>query len=102
MIILVITAATGIVTKGLWKNLEAKPAKLLIDALQKTHIPGTSHIIWKALQSEVRNLSGGDLHWFKRRSTRKKRPVTRDNTVAIINEQHTGKAQNQGIKKKSY
>jgi hypothetical protein len=45
MIIPVITAATGIVSEGLWKNLEAKPAKLLIDALQKTHISGTSHII---------------------------------------------------------
>ena len=38
---LAITAATGIVTKGLWKNLEAIPGKLLIYALKKTHIPGT-------------------------------------------------------------
>jgi len=47
MIIPVKIAATRIVTKGLWKNLEAIPAKLLIDALQKIHIPGTSHIIQK-------------------------------------------------------
>jgi len=53
MIIPAITAATGIVTKGLWKNLEAIPTKLLIDALQKTHIPGTSHIIQKILKSEA-------------------------------------------------
>ena len=53
MIILVITAAIGLETKGSWKNLEAIPTKLLIDALQKTHIPGTSHIIWKILQSEA-------------------------------------------------
>jgi hypothetical protein len=53
VIIPVITAAIGRVTKGLWKNLEAIPPKILIDALQKTHIPGTSHIIWKVLQSEA-------------------------------------------------
>jgi len=32
----------------------------------------------KVLQSETWSLSGGDYRWFKR-STRKERPVTRDN-----------------------
>ena len=43
----------------------------------KTAILGTSHIIRKVLQCEDWILSGGDHRWFKR-STRKKRPVTRD------------------------
>jgi hypothetical protein len=38
MIIAVITGATGIVTKGLKKNLEAIPGKYSIDSLQKTAI----------------------------------------------------------------
>jgi len=41
MIILVITGATGIVTKSLKKNLEAIPGKYSIDSLQKTDIFGT-------------------------------------------------------------
>jgi hypothetical protein len=45
----VIIGATGIVTKGLRKNLEAIPGKHSIDSLQKTAILGTSHIIWKVL-----------------------------------------------------
>jgi hypothetical protein len=51
-IIPVITGAIGIVTKGLRKNLEAIPGKHSIDSLQKTAMPGTSHIIRKVLQSE--------------------------------------------------
>jgi hypothetical protein len=43
----------------------------------KTTILGTSHIIRKVLQCEASSLSGGDHRWFKRTS-RKKRPVTRD------------------------
>ena len=35
-IVPVITGATGIVTKGLKKNLEAVPGKHSIDSLQKT------------------------------------------------------------------
>jgi hypothetical protein len=54
------------------KNLEAIPRKHSIDSQQKTAILGTSHIIRKA-----RSLSGGDHRWFKR-STRKKRSVTRE------------------------
>jgi hypothetical protein len=52
-IIPVITGATGRVTKGLRKNLEAIPGKHSIDSLQKTAIPGTSHTIRKVLQSET-------------------------------------------------
>ena len=48
-----------------------------IDSQQKTAILGTSHIIRKVLQCEAWSLSGGDHRWFKR-STGKKRPVTRD------------------------
>jgi hypothetical protein len=44
MIIPVVIGATGIVTKGLRKNLEAIPGKHSIDSLQKTAILGTLHI----------------------------------------------------------
>jgi hypothetical protein len=47
MIIPVVVRATGIVTKGLRKNLEAIPGKHSIDSLQKTTILGTSHMIAK-------------------------------------------------------
>jgi hypothetical protein len=53
------------------------PGKHSIDSLQKTAILGTSHMILKILQCETSSLSGGDHRWFQR-STRKKRPVTRD------------------------
>ena len=53
MITLVTTGANGVVTKGLKKNLEAIPRKHSISSLQKTAIPGTSHIIQKVLQSET-------------------------------------------------
>jgi hypothetical protein len=75
-----------IVTKGLKKNLESIPGKHSIYSLQKTAILATSHIISKVLKSETWSLSSGDHRWFKR-STRKKRPVTRDktnNTLIII------------------
>jgi len=52
-IIPVIIGATGIVTVGLRKNLEAIPGKLSIDSVQKTAILGTSHIVRKVLQSET-------------------------------------------------
>ena len=52
-IISVINGATGIVTKGLKKNLEAVPGKHSIDSLQKTVKLGTSHIIRKVLQCET-------------------------------------------------
>ena len=82
-IIPVIIGATGIVMRSLRKNLEAIPGKHLIDSLQKTAILQTKHIIWKVLQCEAWSLSGGDHRWFKR-STRKKRPVTRDIHIIII------------------
>jgi hypothetical protein len=53
MIIPVIIGATGIVTKGLKKNLEAIPEKHSTDSLQKTAVLGTSHIIREVLQSET-------------------------------------------------
>jgi len=49
----IITGATGIVTRGLRKNLEALPGKHSIDSLQKTAILGTPHIIRKVLQCEA-------------------------------------------------
>jgi hypothetical protein len=63
--------------------LKAIPGKHSIDPLQKTAIPGTSHIIRKALLPESGSLPGGDHPCFKR-STKKKRPVTRDNNNIII------------------
>jgi hypothetical protein len=53
MIIPVVIGATGIVTKGLQKNLEAVPGKQSIDSLHKTAVLGTSHTIRKVLQSET-------------------------------------------------
>jgi hypothetical protein len=48
-----VTGATGIVKKGLKKNLEATPGKHSIDSLQKTAVLVTSHIIQKVKQSET-------------------------------------------------
>jgi uncharacterized protein YxeA len=45
--------ATGLVTKGSKKSLEAKPRKYSTDALQKTATLGPLHIIWKVMQSET-------------------------------------------------
>ena len=67
-IIPVITRATGMVTKGLKEHLETIPGKHSTDSLQQTAIFGTSHIIWKVLQSEAGSLSGGDHHLFRRRT----------------------------------
>jgi hypothetical protein len=53
MIIPVISGTTGIVTKALKNNLEDIPGKHSIDTLQKTAIPGTSHIMRKVLQCET-------------------------------------------------
>jgi hypothetical protein len=77
MNIAVIIGATGIVTRSLRKNLEAVPGKHSIDALQKTAVLGTSHIIRKILQCEASSLSSGNHCWFKS-ITRRNRPVTRD------------------------
>ena len=51
MVIPVIIGATGVVTEGLRKNLEAIPEKHSADSLQQTAILGTSHIVWKVLRS---------------------------------------------------
>jgi len=53
MIIPVIVGATGIVTKGLGKNLEITLGQQSIDSLQKTAMLGTSHTICKGLLSET-------------------------------------------------
>jgi hypothetical protein len=45
LVIPVVIGATGIVTKGLKKYLETTPGNHSIDSLQKTAVPGTSHII---------------------------------------------------------
>jgi len=71
------TGATGIITRSLRKNFKAVPGKHSIDSLQKTAKLGISHVIRIVLQCEACSLSGVDHRWFKR-STRKKRPVTRD------------------------
>jgi hypothetical protein len=42
-----------VVTKVLWKNLEAIPGKHSIGSLQETAILGTSHITRKVLQPET-------------------------------------------------
>ena len=83
-IIPVTIGATGIVTRSLRKNLEDVPRKHSIDSLQKTALLGTSHIIRKVLQCEASSVSGGNHRWFKR-STRKKRPVTKDIHIIIYN-----------------
>jgi len=75
----VINWATGKVTKGLRKNLEAIPLKPSIDSLIKTAVLGISHIIQIVLQFETWSLSSGDHRWFKR-TARKKWLVTRDKT----------------------
>jgi hypothetical protein len=49
VIIPVITGATGIVTKGVKKNLQAIPVKHSIDSLQKIAVLVTSHIIRKVV-----------------------------------------------------
>jgi predicted homoserine dehydrogenase-like protein len=53
VIIQVIIGATGIVTKGLKKNLGAISRKHSVDSLQNRAILGTLHIIQKVLQSET-------------------------------------------------
>ena len=52
MIILVIIGATGIVTKGLKKNMEAIPGKCSVDSLQKTALLGILHLILEVQKSE--------------------------------------------------
>jgi hypothetical protein len=49
----------------------ALPGKQSTDSLQKTAIPGNSHIIGKVLQCETGSLSGGEQRWFERSTGRK-------------------------------
>jgi hypothetical protein len=48
-----LTGATGLVTQGLKKNLEAIPGKHSMDSIQKTAVVGMSHVVWEVLQSET-------------------------------------------------
>jgi hypothetical protein len=73
----VISGATGMVVFVKMKSSEAIPGKHSVDSLQATAILGTTHIIRKVQQFAIRNLSRGDLLWFKRRSIRKKSLLTR-------------------------
>jgi hypothetical protein len=82
MIIPVTTGATEIVTK-LYKNLETTLIEHSIDSLQKTVILGISHIMRKVLQSETWKQSSRDHRCFKKRNSKKKRPVTRSNSGFI-------------------
>jgi hypothetical protein len=76
MIIPVIIRATGLVTKGLKKDLEAVAGDRSIDSRQKAAVLGTAHIMRKVLQCGTGRVSGGDRHWFKRRSAGEERAVT--------------------------
>jgi hypothetical protein len=53
LVIPVVIGVTGIVARGLMKNLEVIPGKHSIDSLQKTAVLGTSHIIRKVLPCEM-------------------------------------------------
>jgi hypothetical protein len=71
MIIPAVIGATGMVTRGLRKNVEVIPGKYSIDSLQKAAILGTSHIMGKVLQCEPCGVSGRDRCWVKRRTGEK-------------------------------
>jgi sirohydrochlorin ferrochelatase len=60
VIIPVVTGATGIVTKGLSKHLEATRGKHSTASLQTKATLGISHKIRKVLQCENGSLSGED------------------------------------------
>ena len=63
-------AASGTVTKCLNKHS--------VDAVQKTAVLVTSHIIREVLQCETGRLSGGDRRSFKGTSARQNSPLTGD------------------------
>ena len=79
MIIPEIIVATGIVTKGLKKNLEAIQWKHSIYSLNKKAVFRPSHIIWKVLQFETGRLSGGDRRWFNEEKESDKRHSNNNN-----------------------
>ena len=84
MIVLVIIGTKGTMTTASKKKLEAIQVKKLVDSLQKAAKLGTSHITRKAfITAETGSMSGGYLHWFKRRSTGEKRPVIREVMIII-------------------
>jgi hypothetical protein len=76
VIILVTIRAIGVPAKGLKKTLDAMSGKHSIVSLAKAAVRGPSYVMWKVQQSETGSLSGGDSHWFKKRSTVEQRPET--------------------------
>ena len=66
-------------TRNNWsyQNSKEKFGSHSVVSLQQAAMQGTSHFIYEVQQSETWSLSGGGHLWFKR-STGKKRPVTRD------------------------
>jgi hypothetical protein len=82
----VINGAIEIATKGLKKNMEAIPVKNSIDSLQR-QVYLEHHILYgKYCSMKLGSTSGGDQLWFKRRSTRKKRPLKEETTTTRIHE----------------
>jgi hypothetical protein len=58
MIIPVVIAATGVVTRSLRNNLRAIPGKKFNNSLQKAAVLGTPHITQEVLHSETGSVSG--------------------------------------------
>jgi hypothetical protein len=84
MIIPLITGDTGIVKKRFKGKFGSHTRKTFNRFTSKTTMLGTSHRIRKVWQSEIRRLSGEDHCKFMKRSTMKKRPVTRDKKVVVV------------------
>jgi hypothetical protein len=86
MIILVINGAIRMETKGLIKrNMEAIPGKHSADSLQQTATLGTSHIMQKVLQSNLKPEWWGTM--LVQEKYREEKAVTRDindNIIIII------------------
>ena len=77
-----IIGATGIVTKGVEKNLEALPGKHS-RLTAKTAVLGILHIIRKVLQSETWSVRGGNQCWAQDKY-QEEMPATRDRNMIII------------------
>jgi hypothetical protein len=84
VIIPVITGATGTVTKGLNKNLEAIPGEHSIDSLQNTAILGTSRVIRNVLQLQLDARAVGVAVGSREEVLGGKWPVTRVVVVVVV------------------
>ena len=80
----VIIGATGMVTKGLKKNLEATAGKNSTDSLQKTAVLVTSHILRKVLQSETGSPSGGESQLVEAEKYRREKACDRRHIIILI------------------